>query len=214
MVCFDFQGPTFEPVVITYQVTVDDVSPSQGGGVVSNEVISIVDNPGSQPEMTSAEVEIIPGGVPATVVLGQVVDDLNEMIAVAEGSDYWALRQARYWAGHAMDETRWADETQPNIVGGAKVFYRTRKAVVKLQMIEDTSAWYADAQALIGDLVTSSRMVATSGLDAHIATAPADAVEDAEYWLNRGNTSASNGYPRYAIARYMKSWKKLTAYLR
>ena len=213
-VCFDFQGPSFEPVVIAYQVTVDDVSPSQGGGIVSNEVISVVDNPGSQPEMTAAEVEIIPAGVPATVVLGQVVDDLNEMIAVADGSDYWALRQARYWAGHAMDETRWADESQPNIVGGARVFKRIRTAVVKLQMIDDSSPWYTDAQALIGDLVASSRMVATSGLDAHIATAPADAVADAEYWLNRGNTSASNGYPRYAIARYMKSWKKLTAYLR
>ena len=213
-VCFDFQGPSFEPIVITYQVTVDDVGPSQGGGFVSNEVISIVDNPGSQPEMTSAEVEIIPGGVPATDVLGQVVDDLNGMIAVAEGSDYWALRQARYWAGHAMDETRWADESQPNIVGGPKVFIRTRTAVKKLQMIDDTSPWYADSQALIGDLMTSSRMVATSGIDAHIATAPADAVADAEYWLNRANISASNGYPRYAITRYMKSWKKLTAYLR
>jgi hypothetical protein len=200
--------------VITYQVTVDDINPSRGAGVVTNEVISEVDNPGSQPEMTSAVVEIIPGGLPATAILGRVVDDLNGMIAMAEGSDYWALRQARYWAGHAMDETRWADETQPNIVGGAKVFYRTRKAVVKLQMIEDASPWYADAQVLIGDLVAAGRNVAITGLDAHIATAPGGAVADAEYWLNRGNTSASNGYPRYAITRYMKSWKKLTAYLR
>jgi uncharacterized repeat protein (TIGR01451 family) len=214
MVCFDFQGPSVDPVVITYQVTVDDVGPSLGGGIVSNEVISIVDNPGSQPELTSAEVEIIPGGAPATVILGQVVDDLNAMIAMAEGSDYWALRQARYWADRAMEEKRWANESQPNIVGGAKVFIRTRTAVKKLQMIPDTSPWYVDAQALIDDLVASSRAVATSGLDAHIATAPVDAVEDAQYWLNRANKSASNGYPRYAIARYMKSWKKVTAYLR
>jgi hypothetical protein len=113
-----------------------------------------------------------------------------------------------------MEEKRWANESQPNIVGGAKVFIRTRTAVKKLQMIPDTSPWYVDAQALIDDLVASSRAVATSGLDAHIATAPVDAVEDAQYWLNRANKSASNGYPRYAIARYMKSWKKVTAYLR
>ncbi len=214
MVCFDFQGPSFDPVIITYQVTVDDVNPSIGGGIVSNEVISSVDNPGSQLEVTSAEVEIIPDVVSATVVLDQVVDDLNGMIAVAEGSDYWKLRKARLWTKRAAADKRWADEFQPNIVGGAKVFYMTRMAVAKLKKITDTSPWYLDAQALVDDLVTSSRMVATSGIDAHIATAPAAKVARAEYWLNRGNKSALRGNDGNAITRYKRSWKNVTSYLR
>ena len=48
MVCFDYSGPTSDPVEITYQVTVDD----DAVGVLSNMVTSDTDNPGSQEAMT------------------------------------------------------------------------------------------------------------------------------------------------------------------
>jgi uncharacterized repeat protein (TIGR01451 family) len=54
MVCFDLVGAA-EPVVITYQVTVD----SSAHGILSNNVIHNTDNPGSTEGKTSTDVDIL-----------------------------------------------------------------------------------------------------------------------------------------------------------
>jgi hypothetical protein len=54
VVCFAYEGPTFDPHVITYQATVDADAAS---GDVVNEVVHDTDDPGSQPAVASASVE-------------------------------------------------------------------------------------------------------------------------------------------------------------
>jgi uncharacterized repeat protein (TIGR01451 family) len=53
-VCFDLVGAA-EPVVITYQVTVD----ASAHGILTNNVVHNTDNPGSMEASTSADVEIL-----------------------------------------------------------------------------------------------------------------------------------------------------------
>ncbi|WP_165962715.1 S8 family serine peptidase [Occultella glacieicola] len=57
VVCFDYQGPTFDPVTITYQATVDD-SGLGNGDVLTNEVTHVTDNPGAQPVTTGVGVTV------------------------------------------------------------------------------------------------------------------------------------------------------------
>jgi uncharacterized repeat protein (TIGR01451 family) len=56
-VCFDLSTAGTEPVVLSYDVTVD----ADAVGVVTNAVTHDVDDPGSRPETTSVDVEVIAG---------------------------------------------------------------------------------------------------------------------------------------------------------
>ena len=58
MICFDLVAPTFDPIVITYQTTVDAGTP--GGTVLTNNAEHNTDNPGSMPAVASTDV-LIPG---------------------------------------------------------------------------------------------------------------------------------------------------------
>lgn len=59
MVCFDYQGPSMDPVVIEYQATVD----SGISGILANDVTHNTDNPGSEEAHAIVEVEV-EGGIP------------------------------------------------------------------------------------------------------------------------------------------------------
>ncbi|MEE6273973.1 S8 family serine peptidase [Georgenia wangjunii] len=48
VICFDYEGASFDPVTISYQVTVDDAGLANGD-VLTNEVTHVTDNPGAQP---------------------------------------------------------------------------------------------------------------------------------------------------------------------
>lgn len=61
VVCFRYEGPTFESHVITYQTTVDDGA----FGELTNEVVHDTDDPGSQPAVASYTVTGPPPGVTA-----------------------------------------------------------------------------------------------------------------------------------------------------
>jgi uncharacterized repeat protein (TIGR01451 family) len=54
MVCFDLVG-AMDPVVITYQATVD----ADASGILTNNVVHNTDNPGSQEASTSVDVEVV-----------------------------------------------------------------------------------------------------------------------------------------------------------
>ena len=56
MICLDYQ-PLANPVIVTYQVTVDEGLDS--GNVLTNEVLSITDNPGDVEATTSVDVVIL-----------------------------------------------------------------------------------------------------------------------------------------------------------
>ena len=55
-VCFDYVGPSLDPVVITYEATVDADVPA--GTVLTNMVENAVDNPGSEVAETSTDVTV------------------------------------------------------------------------------------------------------------------------------------------------------------
>ncbi|MGH2444569.1 MAG: S8 family serine peptidase [Candidatus Limnocylindria bacterium] len=90
LVCFTYEGPSFDPHVITYQVTVD--SPSLGA-TLTNEAVHDTDNPGSQPAVASVDLEVIenldaisvePSSVKLKLKAG---DDTQQFTATAEFSD-------------------------------------------------------------------------------------------------------------------------------
>lgn len=54
MICFDYQGPAFDPVTITYQVTVD----ANATGTLTNNAAHNTNNPGSQTAYTKVSVVI------------------------------------------------------------------------------------------------------------------------------------------------------------
>jgi hypothetical protein len=58
VVCFDLVAPTFDPIVITYQTTVD--AGTAPGTVLTNNAEHNTDNPGSLPAVASTDV-MIPG---------------------------------------------------------------------------------------------------------------------------------------------------------
>jgi hypothetical protein len=68
-VCFDLVEPTFDPIVITYQVIVDEGT--EPGTVLTNNVEHNTDNPGSMPAVASTDV-LIPD---FTIYLPVVIKD-------------------------------------------------------------------------------------------------------------------------------------------
>lgn len=62
-VCFDYQGPAFDPVTISYQVTLDDEGLTDGD-VLTNAATHVTDNPGAQPETVSVDVTVEGAGEP------------------------------------------------------------------------------------------------------------------------------------------------------
>ncbi len=84
-VCFDYSDPT-TPAEITYQVTIDGI------GMLTNDVVSTTDDPGSMPETTSVTVDIVGG--PAIGFTKTVGTDINECattgsIIVGPGTDVY-----------------------------------------------------------------------------------------------------------------------------
>jgi uncharacterized repeat protein (TIGR01451 family) len=55
VVCFAYEGPTFDPHVITYEATVDADAPA---GDLVNEVVHVTDDPGAEPATATATVEV------------------------------------------------------------------------------------------------------------------------------------------------------------
>lgn len=69
VVCFDYVGPTFEPVTITYQVTVDEGVAD--GDVLTNAATHVTDDPGARPVTTGVDVTV-EGVVAETAVVSVV----------------------------------------------------------------------------------------------------------------------------------------------
>jgi uncharacterized repeat protein (TIGR01451 family) len=88
VVCFAYEGPTFDPHAITYQVTVDE---DAAGGDVVNEVVHDTDDPGSRPAVASATVgvrdvetiEVTPASV--TLRIGQT-QQLTATVTLTDGT--------------------------------------------------------------------------------------------------------------------------------
>ncbi|MFC4555149.1 S8 family serine peptidase [Georgenia faecalis] len=77
VVCFDYQGVSFDPVTITYQATVDDEGLANGD-VLTNEVTHVTDNPGAQPVTVGVDVTVEGVVAPTPVVTVERTQDARE----------------------------------------------------------------------------------------------------------------------------------------
>lgn len=134
MVCFNWTGPAFDPVVITYEVTVDADAPL---GMATNAVVSDTSNPGSQPTTTHAGVEIVEP--PADALAGHLAQLAAWLDAAPDGlspNDLTRLQAAHDALADALRPDRWVNETtlSPQLGNGA--FWRLRKTVIELAAMD------------------------------------------------------------------------------
>jgi len=209
-VCYNWSGPSFEPTVFTYDVTIDaDALP----GIVTNELIHDTDNPGSQPVTESIDVQILEL-VTTFDVITAAIAMVDDMSATATGTDADQLTAAREWLVKSAEATWWVDGDTLAKPGGVRVFKRMRKAMNALQLIGPTSAFFADTQTVVWMLADAGDELAARAIDRAIADgAPADDVATATVRYTNGNQSYSNGLAKRAVKRFQTAWKAATWYL-
>jgi uncharacterized repeat protein (TIGR01451 family) len=93
VVCFAYEGPTFDPHVITYEATVDVDAAS---GEVVNEVVHDTDDAGSQPAVASTSI-----AVPEWEIEAIEVEPANLTLRVGETAELAAT--ARFADGTSLD---------------------------------------------------------------------------------------------------------------
>jgi uncharacterized repeat protein (TIGR01451 family) len=91
-ICFDWVMPTVEPVVITYQVTVDE---DAAASPLTNTVVHDTDNPGSLPAETSFDLYILGSAsktVSSTLILpGELITYTIELGVGPSALETWSL---------------------------------------------------------------------------------------------------------------------------
>ena len=140
VICFDYQRPEFPPVTITYQVVVDADYP---GGDLTNEAVSVVDNPGSSPATASAVVTVPPF---TTVELLEQVRDEIESFETSDRAASRSLRSAATWLTDAIDERYWETDDSLDPRRGGIVFVELAAAAGAIEradrrLDDDLSGW-------------------------------------------------------------------------
>ena len=211
-VCFDWQGPAFEPVTFSYDVTVDDGAEP---AVVTNEVIHDTDNPGSQPATTSVDVEILASGEGAADQLAAAIDTLDDLIGDADPEDVDALNTARQRLVSASKASLWTSDDTLAVPRGIRMFRRIRRAINALQHVSEDSSVYDGVQDVIWSVVTATQNVAATAIDQAIADgAPDGQVDRATLRFNRATRAEVKGKAKKAVLMYGNSWKVATKYLK
>jgi hypothetical protein len=82
-VCFDYQGPNFAPVTITYEVTVN----ANASGTLVNNAVHNTNNPGSQPVTTSVMNVVAPILTPGVLYSGTTVGVQNKIQTYTKGTE-------------------------------------------------------------------------------------------------------------------------------
>ena len=124
IVCFTYEGPTFDPAVITYQVTVD--APAVVG-TATNAAVHDTDNPGSKPAVASVDVEVAELDVvsvtvsPASVRL-RAGGETQQFTATANLTDGTTVdvTSAADWASSSEQVVTVDDEGLATPVGGGR----------------------------------------------------------------------------------------------
>jgi hypothetical protein len=210
-VCYDYSGPSFDPIVISYDVTIDA---DAAAGTVTNEVVHDTDNPGSQPATASADAEILAAAGSARDLLVEATADLEALIADApQGTsteDMAILEGAHVRLLNANKPALWVDGDTLTLDRGVRMYRRTRWAIRDLmKYLDSASPAYPEALAISAKLADVNRRVTALAIERAIAdgTASQEAIDLAVYRFDRANLADSNGYYQLASIRFKKSWK-------
>jgi uncharacterized repeat protein (TIGR01451 family) len=202
-VCLDWAGPSFAPVEISYQVTVDD----DAAGVVTNEVTHDTDNPGSQPANTSVDVFV---STPQ-MAIKSVKKALNVLLngGTLNESDTVRTLKARNRLRAALKASLWLDGDTLVVPNGRRVFNKVRKAISAMQKVK-----HEDLSGDINTLVASTRSLATAAIAQAIAdNAPAADIAKAQEKLVLADKSIEKGKEKKAVRRLRRAWRSATRYL-
>ncbi|MFC2177334.1 hypothetical protein ACFLRH_02835, partial [Actinomycetota bacterium] len=131
MICFDWTGPSFEPIVLSYDVTVDTDAPI---GFIANEVVSETNNPGSRAATATAQVRIV--DTPSEMLtryLAQLTDWVENPPDDLLPEDVAELAAARDHVVDALAPGQWVNETTLDPAIGKPVFTHLKRAVYDLK---------------------------------------------------------------------------------
>ncbi len=213
MVCFDWAGPSFEPIVISYDVTVDADAPL---GLLTNEVVSETDGPGSRAATTAAQVRIVdsPSRTLATS-LAQLTDWVENPPADLSPEDVARLAAARDHVADAMAAERWVNETTLDPTAGRRVFTHLQRAVSDLRkMTLDTSVRVGKNTIKRGLVDVAEHLAQLALEDASAANATHANLRRAARKLALIDVDQSNRKWQRAIGNGRRSWVAATRHLR
>ena len=202
-VCLDWVGPSFDPVEISYDVTVD----SDAIGVLTNQVTHDTDNPGSQPENTSVDV-FVSTPLQAIKSVKKALKDLLDSGELNEVDTARTLK-ARNRLKAATKAKFWVDGDTLVVPDGKRVFNKVKYAINAMQKVNGE-----DLGDHIDQLVAATRAVAAAAIEQAIAVgAPDDQIAKAQKKLAKADTAAANGKPKLAVLRQRKAWVRATDHI-
>jgi uncharacterized repeat protein (TIGR01451 family) len=205
-VCYDWRGPSFEPTVISYQVTVDADNP---GERVFNEVTHDTDDPGSEPVTVSTRVKLVAG---ISTVLDEALALTADLVAATGGTTQDKAEAALDRLIYAANPRLWeADGVRLVTPEGVRALKRMRRAIYHLEQIGEASRVFDDAQVIIWSIADATENIAEVALaDAILGNADPDAIAEAQEWYDKGVRAYNNGAARRAALRFQKSWEAAT----
>lgn len=207
MVCYDWVGPEFDPVVITYQVTVDGDAPH---GVASNQAVHVTDNPGDMAATAVADVAItnlagISGD--ARDVLNTVNDVVGDLLENRDEDERWQdvakLWAAQYYLNQATHSWLWRDDATLGGLGSLALWYMERAADA-LEDIHKSAGFDEDAEALAQAIAKAAQGLASDAID-DSSTHPS-LIERAEKALAKGDKDLAKGDAAKAVRDYREAW--------
>ena len=205
MVCFNWVGPDLEPVVFTYDVTVDE---DAAFGMTTNHVVSETSNPGSEAVSTHAVVEVAdaPGAV-----LGRQLRKIRRMAnnpaADLSADDVAALDAARVHLAKAMRAGKWVNGTTLDADRGAGVFNQTRAAVVDLSAMSKGTSTTKKVRATVRKLVKVSEHLAQLAYESAVdGGASAENLSLAQARLDRAERLQTNRRWQMAVKVNKRAW--------
>jgi len=205
VVCFDWTGPSFDPVVITYDVTVDDDADM---GVYTNAVVSEVSNPGSVATTVSVDVEVM--DTPAAT-LAMYIDQLSAWVSNPaddlSSDDVAQLQAAHDYLVSAMTAERWIDETTLDATTGKPSFGDMRRAVKALRNMSKGTSVHAAKNGIKKSLVNVSELLAQIAYDRAVAASADEAdLARAALKMEKADKKQSKKKWRKAINANRRSW--------
>jgi uncharacterized repeat protein (TIGR01451 family) len=213
MVCFNWAGPSFEPIVISYDVTVDADTPL---GLLTNEVMSKTDNPGSRATTTAAPVRIVDSPSRTLAAsLAQLTEWVDNPPADLAPEDVARLAAARDHVADAMAAERWVNETTLDPVAGRRVFTHLQRAVSDLRKMKLHTSVRIGKNTLKRGLVDVAEHLSQLALeDASAADATQANLRRATRKLALVDVDQSNRKWQRAIGNGRRSWVAATRHLR
>ncbi len=216
IVCWDWVGPTFDPITFSYTVQVDGDAPH---GIMTNTVTSSTDMAGDAAATTSTDVDIVnPGNITGTSpydAIDQVTSEVAGLLADATafstnsivgdlGMDERRLYYALSDLNRSLAPQYWDDEDtmSSRAEGALSVLQRAAKNLIE---VSDQASYDGYAYQLARSIAVAAGVVVDNAIDN--STTWAWYVDRAEMFHGLGTDAVKSGQFAYAITLYRYAWK-------